>query len=233
MDFPCSGLSAIHEHPQSGHRPRRSSRQQTNRSTGSDFSSASIDPVGSLELTPSKKTSNSAHLDEYSGMLMKRQAHPVETEAVKCLLSMDSAVSIGSDSSSTKRKNRQKRRPRTSEATTLQASQDGLLSFHVESGSGIDPSEARSDSQATSVAGELKQRKEGAGGRESVNSDSQAHLGTTQRIAQAPSLTDAPKVSSTCCLLEHVLQSSLALAPATRQVASNSSSLSFASESRW
>lgn len=194
--FPGS-LSAIHEHHGSFSRPRRASRQ--NRRAGLE---SSIDPTDSLELVSSKRTSNSAHLDEFSDMLMKRQAHPIETEAVKSLLSMGSSASVSSDTSSAKQNRRKKGHPRVSEDSFLvqkssRGGDDGLSSFYVESGSGIDPSESRSGGQELS----------GAGGGEHASSTGsmQRHLGNTMRLRdmQPAAISNAPNVCSIACTAIH------------------------------
>lgn len=196
----CPGLSSIHEQHGSGSRPRRGSRQH--RGTGSE---SSIDPTDSLELGSSRRTSNSAHLDEFSDNLMKRQAHPIETEAVKSLLRMGSSASLGSNSSSSKQSARKKRHQRiggdksSTQKVPSRSGEGHLSSFHVESASGIsDHSESRSGDQGSSGAGRGHQQ-------DSANPDSgsgqpaeasEMHLGNTMRLRdmQPTLVPNAPQV---------------------------------------
>lgn len=207
----CTGLSSIHENRGSDSGPRRKSRQH--RGTGSE---SSIDPSDSLELVSSRRTSNSAHLDEFSDMLMTRKAHPIETEAVKTLLSMDGTASIGSSSSSSKRSDRKKRHHRVSEDSTnkehfsSRAVGKQLSSLHVESASFTDPSEARRGVHVSpsATAGDHDRDIHGGDNSSDRPSLSQMHLGNTMRLrdVQPASVDPAPQVRSadTACYQDRI-----------------------------
>jgi hypothetical protein len=157
-----AGVQTIHEHPGAGDRPYQQSRQHDN-GTGSE---AFIDPTKSLKLG-SSVSSNSTHSDEFFDMLLKHQALPKETEAVKSLFSIDgsSTSSVSSNSLLTKPSSCKRTHHRVGgDSVSMQklsprVGQDDLTSCpcHVDSASvayPADPCEPRSSSQGCALAGQ-------------------------------------------------------------------------------